>query len=432
VSCGAGPFTYNGSPQTPCSVTVTGAGGLNETPTPTYSNNVNAGTATASYTYAESTNHLGSDDSETFVIAKAASTTTVSCTPGPFTYNGSPQTPCSVTVTGAGGLNDAPTPTYTDNVNAGTATASYTYAESANHLGSSDDETFVIAKASSTTVVTFEAGPYVYRATQFTSTAQVSGVGSLSQSVPVVYSGDCTNVTITNGCGATATFAGDSNHLGSDDTKSITITKRTLTITPAGEKVKTFGGVFTAFTGTVAGLQGADGGNATYASPGAPAAAAVGKYNITSGFAFTSGSATNYNVQAGTAVEGLWVQYLWDGFLQPINDTAHDQHTASLISKFKLGQTIPVKFDLKDANGNLVVQAGSPLFNRGLVSTGCALATEDEPATSLPADGMPIYTLNGGHYQYGWSTKGLAAGLYRIYANLADGTSQSVLICLNK
>ena len=90
-------------------------------------------------------------------------------------------------------------------------------------------------------------------------------------------------------------------------------------------------------------------------------------------------------MQGGTAVDGLWVQFLWDGFLQPINDTAHDQHLASPISKFKLGQTIPVKFDLKDANGNIVVQTGSPLFNRGLVSTGCGVATEDEPATSLPS-----------------------------------------------
>ena len=196
--------------------------------------------------------------------------------------------------------------------------------------------------------------------------------------------------------------------------------------------MKTFGEVFTTFTGTVVGLQGTDAGNATYASPGAPAAATVGKHDITSGFAFTSGSVNNYAVQGGTAVDGLWVQYLWDGFLQPINDTAHDQHLASPISKFKAGQTIPVKFDLKDANGNIVVQTGTPLFNRGLVSTGCAVATEDEPATSLPADSMPIYTLNGGHYQYGWSTKGLAAGLYRIYAGLADGTSRSVLICLNK
>ena len=73
-------------------------------------------------------------------------------------------------------------------------------------------------------MVTFEAGPYMYRGTAFTATANVTGVGGLNQTVAVVYSGDCTNVTSMNGCTATANFAGDANHTSSSDTKSITIT----------------------------------------------------------------------------------------------------------------------------------------------------------------------------------------------------------------
>jgi hypothetical protein len=42
--------------------------------------------------------------------------------------------------------------------------------------------------------------------------------------VTVAYTGDCTNVTSANGCTATASFAGDTNHNGSNDSKSITIT----------------------------------------------------------------------------------------------------------------------------------------------------------------------------------------------------------------
>src|SRR5262249_54902806 len=110
---------YNGSAQEPCTVGVTGAGGLNLTHTPTYSNNVNAGTATASYTFAGDANHTGSSDSKNFAIDKAASITTVSCPPN-VTYNGSAQEPCTVGVTGAGGLNLTPTLTYSNNVNAGT------------------------------------------------------------------------------------------------------------------------------------------------------------------------------------------------------------------------------------------------------------------------------------------------------------------------
>jgi hypothetical protein len=74
------------------------------------------------------------------------------------------------------------------------------------------------------TAVTFEPGPYVYRGTPFTATAQVTGA-NLDQSVHVDYSGDCTNVTVADGCTATATFAGDQNHDPSTDSKSITITR---------------------------------------------------------------------------------------------------------------------------------------------------------------------------------------------------------------
>jgi hypothetical protein len=49
-----------GLAQTPATVSVTGAGGLNLTPTADYANNTNAGTATASYTFAGDDNHTGS------------------------------------------------------------------------------------------------------------------------------------------------------------------------------------------------------------------------------------------------------------------------------------------------------------------------------------------------------------------------------------
>ena len=70
-------------------------------------------------------------------ITKATSTVTVTCSPTSVIYNGAAQTPCTATVTGAGGLNQAVTPvTYTNNTNAGTATASATYAGDANHAAS--------------------------------------------------------------------------------------------------------------------------------------------------------------------------------------------------------------------------------------------------------------------------------------------------------
>jgi hypothetical protein len=91
--------------------------------------------------------------------------------------------------------------------------------------------TLSIGKATSTTTVTFENGPYTYRGTAFTATAVATGAGGLSSTVSVVYSGDCTNVTSPNGCTATATYAESANHQGSTGNASITITKANPTIT---------------------------------------------------------------------------------------------------------------------------------------------------------------------------------------------------------
>ena len=71
---------------------------------------------------------------------------------------------------------------------------------------------------------------------------------------------------------------------------TLTIVKRTLTVTPDGSKTKTLGDVFTAFTGRVVGLQGSDTGTATYASLGAAANATVGSYDITATFTFANGA----------------------------------------------------------------------------------------------------------------------------------------------
>src|SRR5437867_87533 len=238
VSCPGAAHTYTGAPIEPCTAAATGPGGLNVAVTPvTYTSNTNVGTASASATYGGDANHLGSTGTGSFSIGQAASTTTVSCPVGPYTYDGTAHTPCSATVTGAGGLSLAPTPSYSGNTNAATATASYTFSGDANHTGSSDSKTLTIGQASSTTVVSFEAGPYTYRGSAFTATVAVTGAGGLSLTPAPSYSGDCTNVTGPNGCTASYTWTPDANHTGSSDSKSITLTQATSTTTvscPAG------------------------------------------------------------------------------------------------------------------------------------------------------------------------------------------------------
>src|SRR5439155_2331273 len=231
VSCPTN-VTFTGSALTPCTASVSGAGGLSQTLTVSYSNNTNAGTATASASYAGDANHLGSSDSATFTIDKATSTTTVNC-PASVTYSGNALTPCAASVSGAGGLSQTLTVSYSGNTNAGTAIASASFAGDANHQGSSDSATFAIAKPSSSTIVSCPTNVTFTGGALTPCTASVSGVGGLSQTLTVSYSNNTNAGTAT----ASASYAGDANHLGSSDSATFTIDKADAVCAVAGYKV---------------------------------------------------------------------------------------------------------------------------------------------------------------------------------------------------
>ncbi len=301
IDCSPGTFEYTGSAISPCIATVTGVGGLSTTVPVTYGNNVNVGTATADASYPGDANHTGSTATQaTFAITKAPSSVTVD--PLSVEYDGNPHT-TTFTVSGVGtGITQSVTWAYTGacsaapvNVADTPCTATATYAGDSNHTGNSGFNTITITKAPSTTTLSFEAGPYVYRGTAFTATADANGIGTTGlTSVTPVYSGDCLNVTVPNGCTATATYAGDNNHTGSSDSKSITITRATLVITPDPQSV-IYGAADPAFTFGYSGfVPGEDAGNLTTkpvcsvpgTSPHAP-----GTYTISC----VTGTAQNYS-----------------------------------------------------------------------------------------------------------------------------------------
>ena len=126
------------------------------------------------------------------------------------------------------------------------------------------------------------------------------------------------------------------------------------------------------------------------------------------------------------------VVYGWDGFLQPINDTAH---TGLYESKFKLGSTVPVKFRVTDHVGNPVQAGGAPQFqvssNRGSCDTaGTSEATPDSSATTGTAF---KWSSTDSQYVYNFSTKGKTNGEYRVWATgIGDGVNHYVDICLVK
>jgi large repetitive protein len=157
-----------------------------------------------------------------------------------------------------------------------------------------------------------------------------------------------------------------------------------------------------------------------------PVTSTVGSKTLTCSATDRAGNSTT------SAPLAYSVLYGWSGFLQPINDTAHWVNLYE--SKFKLGSTVPVKFQISDAAGGLMQQAVDPTFSRGSNRGACdSTTTLETTSADTPTAGSTFrWDSTAQQYIYNFSTKGLTAGEYRINANLADGTTQFVFICLTK
>ena len=226
---------------------------------------------------------------------------------------------------------------------------------------------------------------------------------------------------------ATGTFAGNDNYTAASNTAAIVINRANADGHPDGGKTKILGDVHGVY-GPVAGLRAPTRApQRLRASERRRRRSSALRHHLD--LAFTSAVQANYDVQLKTAVKGLIVLYRWDGFLQPINDTAHD---LGPMSKFKTGQTIPAKFVLKNAAGAAVQQTGIPTFTRTEPTWRLRFGRGARESGARVGRRRAPVQVGRQQYHYNWSTKGLTAGLYRIFANLADGTAQSVDICLTK
>ncbi len=151
---------------------------------------------------------------------------------------------------------------------------------------------------------------------------------------------------------------------------------------------------------------------------GCKVAVTGGTANGVGTFTYTA-TATDNAGNTATVTGSYKVTYKWDGFLQPINDTAHQVGTSTSI--FKAGSTIPAKFQLKRADGTVIQANKAPEWLTPAKGSATS-ASVDETAYSDPATSGSTYTWNGSQYQYNWSTKGVTAGFYyRIGVQLDDG-----------
>jgi hypothetical protein len=184
---------YTGAAQTPCSATVTGGGGLNQSLTVNYVNNVNPGTGTASTSFAGDGNYTGSVGSSTFAITAAPTRTVLVSTPNPSTFGGAVQFTATVTAPtssavpqgsvaftagatplGTVALDAAGQATFTTvTLAAGATTAIATFTDAGNFGGSTASVTQTVNAATPAVTLTTAPNPAT-SAQQIVLTAQVS------------------------------------------------------------------------------------------------------------------------------------------------------------------------------------------------------------------------------------------------------------------
>ena len=145
-------------------------------------------------------------------------------------------------------------------------------------------------------------------------------------------------------------------------------------------------------------------------------------------------TATDLAGNSNSATVTYNIIYKFVGFLQPIDDTGRPSICASPcpISVFKGGSDIPVKFELEDANGNVVQSANAPIWITPVKGSATNLIINESTTSGTGTSGTNyIYNSTGQQYQFNWNTKGCATGyLWTIGAKLDDGQTYTVTIGL--
>jgi predicted outer membrane repeat protein len=151
----------------------------------------------------------------------------------------------------------------------------------------------------------------------------------------------------------------------------------------------------------------------------------AGVYPITC----TGAGDPNYAISYQTGT--LTILYGTGGYLQPVNDTAHGETCGSPcpMSIFKAGQTIPFKFQIKDANGTVVGPDPNPVTFTASYAGTTSNPADESTLTGTPTTGT-TFTWTGTMYQYNWKSPSRPGSLWLITATFDNGQTIQVTIGL--
>ena len=114
--------------------------------------------------------------------------------------------------------------------------------------------------------------------------------------------------------------------------------------------------------------------------------------------------------------------YIFSGILQPINSDGS--------SIFKLGSTVPIKFQLMDASGNNIDTAEAQL--RIAKVTNSVVGDQIETTSSGSSNTGNLFRYDTGTHQYSYNlaTKNLSKGTWQVIIELDDGSIHNGIISL--
>ena len=107
------------------------------------------------------------------------------------------------------------------------------------------------------------------------------------------------------------------------------------------------------------------------------------------------------------------------GFLAPLD----------LARSFKLGSTIPVKWQLSDAGGHVINTLGAVTTIQAVPNSACS-GQGDGTAVDAGTSGNSGLRTDGSQFIFTWQTRGLAGGCYNLAITLDDTTTHSVVVSL--
>ena len=114
--------------------------------------------------------------------------------------------------------------------------------------------------------------------------------------------------------------------------------------------------------------------------------------------------------------------YIYSGVLQPINSDGS--------SIFKLGSTVPIKFQLKDSNDNYASMAIAQLHVAKVTNSIVGDQIEAISSGNANTGNLFRYDASSNQYIYNLSTKSLSKGTWQLIITLDDGTIHNSIISL--